>query len=163
MLSLSGVLRSILHKAVGGSLIGWMTLSLPVSDAIGFYKCDFEKIFTQLQGMMHFPWWNSPKLSNSDKSSKSISRFEKQHLLANAAISFPTQISSQRKFIAVSLWLKYLYNWIEIVVNLLFLPVLITKLNWPDCWSHWLWRNLLSWLKEKKKTIKLETTESVTT
>lgn len=60
------------------------------------FKSDFDKTLAQLQGLMRFPFWCSPKLPDSEKSER-ISGFEKQRLLTNTSISFSTQISSQRK------------------------------------------------------------------
>lgn len=38
---------------------------------------------------------------------------------------------------------------------------IITTLKWPDSWSHWLWRNLLSWLRRKNSETSWKPSESV--
>lgn len=71
----------------------------------GSFESDFDKILPQLLGLMLFPFWWSPELSASERSER-ISGFEKHYLLTNASISFPTQISTQRKCTISPLWVK---------------------------------------------------------
>lgn len=70
-----------------------------------FFESDFDKTLTHLQGLMSFPFWWSPKLPDSERPVR-ISGFEKQYLLPNTSICFPTRISSQRKCPISPLWVK---------------------------------------------------------
>lgn len=83
----------------------WRLPLLLISAGTGSFESDFDKILPQLLGLMLFPFWWSPELSAGERSER-ISGFEKHYLLTNASISFPTQISTQRKCTISPLWVK---------------------------------------------------------